>query len=206
MAPIIRTNRLLTGAGLCAALLLPICAAAGQAGHAPERFTAAAVSRSDADKAAGLRVDIDVNAWTVERDKMRLVRVLLERGAAAFANALKDSGMPVGEIRAGGQRPSPIRFAWQELLDDGGRRLLLITDQPLTYWSDMVRAAGEFDGFTLIEIRIPLGCEGEGKVGTAFDVRVNRTFGVMELTDFDAAPVRLTNVIGAQNVTTFDRR
>jgi hypothetical protein len=195
MIPFNRTRPMLTGACVCAALLLPIATGArAQTGCAPESFTAAAVSRADGDAGAGLRIDIHVAAWTVEREKIRLVHALAERGTAAFANALAES-MPVGEIRAAGRRPSPVRFAWQERLDDGGRRLLLITDRTLAYWTDMVRPAGEPDTFTLIEIRIPLGCEGEGKVGSASDVRVNRNFGVIELTDYDAAPVRLTNVI-----------
>ena len=194
MTPSNRTSRLLTAAGFCAALLLPISAGGDQAGCAPESFTAAAVSRADGDAGAGLRIDISVAAWTVEREKIRLVGVLMERGASAFANALGET-MPIGEIRAAGRRPAPLRFAWQERLDDGGRRLLLITDRPLAYWTDRLRPAGEPDAFTMIEIRIPLGCEGEGKVGSASDVHVNRNFGVMELTDYDAAPVRLTNVI-----------
>jgi hypothetical protein len=195
MTPFNHTSRLLTGAGLCAALLLPISAGGEQAGCASESFTGAAVIRFDADAGAGLRIDISVASWTAEREKDRLVRVLAEQGAATFANALRDVGMPLGEIRAVGRLPSPLRFAWQERLDDGGRRLLLITDRTLAYWTDFVRPAGAPDAFTLIEIRIPLGCEGEGKVGSASDVRVNRSHGLMELTAYDAAPVRLTNVI-----------
>ncbi len=195
MIPFNRTRRLLTASGLCAALLLPISAGADQSGCASESFTGAAVNRFDADVAAGLRIDIYVANWTVEREKDRLVRVLAEHGEAAFANALRDAGMPLGEIRAVGRLPSPLRFAWQERLDDGGRRLLLITDRTLAYWTDLIRPAGAADAFTLIEIRIPLGCEGEGKVGSARDVRVNRSLGLMELSAYDAAPVRLANVI-----------
>lgn len=68
-------------------------------------------------------------------------------------------------IAAAAGRAYPLRFAWQEPLDDGGRRLLLITDGTLALWSDLVGLPGGPEAFMLIEMRIPLSCEGEGKIG-----------------------------------------
>jgi hypothetical protein len=131
MTPFNHTSWLVIGTALCVGGLLPTAGGArDQAGCVTESFTGAAVGRADANVGAGMRVDIHVAAWTVERDKDRLVRVLAERGAAAFVHALEDTGLSLGEVPVGGGRPSPLRFAWQERLDDGGRRLLLITDRP----------------------------------------------------------------------------
>jgi hypothetical protein len=50
------------------------------------------------------------------------------------------------------------------------------------------------DAFTVIELRVPLDGEGEGKVAIGSNIHVNRSLDLIELEDYDSEPVRLIEV------------
>jgi hypothetical protein len=180
--------------GVATLALLPVAnpAARAQTGCPPEQFTAAAINTGHTVLLAS-RVDIRVTRWSTEREKDGLARTLLDRGPEALLLALREAAS-VGEIRTPNTLPYDLRFAWQERGDDGGRRIILIADWPMTIWKTVPRRATTEDAFTVVEIRLNSDGEGEGKVAIETNITVNRTLDLIELYHYDAEPIRLADV------------
>ena len=166
-------------------------AGASQAGYVPERFTAQAVNRGETT-ATPSRVELRVDRWSTDGEKTRLARTLREGGDDAFVSAL-ETLEPLGQIRAPMTFPVEVRYAWQDPLPDGGRRVILIADRAVMVWREAMHLRGT-ERFTVIELRLPPDGEGEGKIAIGSRVGVNRSRDVVELTDYDAEPLRLIDV------------
>jgi hypothetical protein len=170
-----------------------IAAAMPQFGSAPEAFTAFAVNRGDDAVLLSSDVDIHVRRWSTEAEKTRFARTLLDEGVIALREALQDAGV-VGDIRTPYTFPFEVRFAWQEPLAGEGRRIILIGDGAIAPWRDAMRLRDRPDTFTVIELRLPYGDDGEGKVAIGSNIRVNRSLDLIELDDYGSAPLRLIGV------------
>jgi hypothetical protein len=180
--------------GVATLVLLPVAAPTvrAQTGCPPEQFTAAAINTANTVLLAS-SVDIRITRWSTEREKDWFARTLLDRGPEALLRALRDSGASVGEFRTPNTLPYDLRFAWQERLDDGGRRIILIADWPMVIWKTAMHPSTE-DAFTVVEIRLNSEGEGEGKVAIETNITVNRSLDLIELYHYDAEPVRLADV------------
>ena len=157
--------------------------------YVPERFTAVAVNVGEPSPSI---VELAVNRWSSEAEKTRLARTLLDRGEDAFVAAV-DELEPVGGVRAALTFAVDVRFAWQEPLPDGGRRIVVVADGAAAgWWATLPRGGAE--RFTVIELRLPEVGEGEGKVAAGGGVAVDRSLDLIEVADYDAQPRRLTDV------------
>jgi hypothetical protein len=164
-----------------------------QTGCVAEDFTASAVNRGKSAIFLASSVDIHIARWSTETEKDRFARTLLNHGTDMLLKALKDTNR-VGQIRTPHTFPYDLQFAWQEPLEDGGRRIILITDRPMVVWKEAMRLQVMDDTFTVIELRLSADGEGEGKVAIASNIHVNRSLELIELKDYDTEPVRLTGV------------
>ena len=101
----------------------------------------------------------------------------------------------VGEITTPNTFPYHLQFAWQERLGDGGQRIILIADRPMSVWKEAMPVQPLDDTFTVIEIRfIGVRVDGEGKVAIGSNITVNRSLDLVELKEYDIEPVRLIDV------------
>jgi len=172
-----------------------------QTGRPAEDFTAWAVNRGESALFLSAAVDIHLDRWSTETEKDRFARTLLNRGPRALLEML-GSAASVGVLRTPVTPVYDLEFAWQEPVEDGGRRIIVIADQPMTVWNEAMRLERMDDTFTVIEIRLKPDGEGEGKVAIGTNVTVNRTLDLIELKDYDTAPVRLRDV-QTKHTTTF---
>jgi hypothetical protein len=176
------------------ALLSPLgTTALAQTGCTSETFSATSVNRGENMPLLASSVDINIARWSTEREKDVVARTLLDSGAESLLTLLRHSER-LGEIRTPTTLPYDLRFAWQERLDDGGRRVVLIADRPMVVWKDAMRLDSATDTFTVIEIRLNADGEGEGKVAIGANITVNRSLDLIELAQYDGAPVRLADV------------
>jgi len=160
----------------------------------PERFTAAAISTGGPRSAAGAsQVDIVINRWSTPQQTERLVTTLKEKGAEAMLDVLRDME-PVGTIHAPGRIGYQLRYAYQEPLPDGGRRIFLATDRPIGAWEAANQSRSLDYPFTYIELRLDEQGEGEGKLALATKIDVSTSGRVIELVNYATHPVQLNNV------------
>ena len=167
-------------------------AAAQTASNTPrERFSAVAVNVSTLGRTGVTQVDITINRWTTDAERSRLVEVFKEKGADALLSALQ-SLPPVGTINTPGNIAYDLRYASQLPGEDGGRRIILATDRPISFWEARDRPRSADYPFLLMELRLNKAGEGEGKLSLATKLTLNGDVLVIE--NYANQPVMLNNI------------
>jgi hypothetical protein len=179
---------LLTLAGVAAALTLT-------SGQSPkvDSFTAAVVNVDAVEPS----FSVDLLRWSTDAQRDQ-VTAAFAKDEAAFLGVLK-SMETVGYLWTGEAVGYPIRYAVRQTTADGAERIILATDRPLGAflprpWMARTPAQTQSHPFALIEIRLPKGGAGEGKLSLAAKVTTDATAKTIALDGYDAAPVMLRNV------------
>lgn len=176
-----------------AALLLAWTPVLGQTSGEKEHFTAFAVdlnSRTTGTNTA--TVEITVDRWSTDAERQMLTEALTQKGQDALLSALQKT-RAVGRIRTPDSLGYDLRYAHQDPGEDGGRRIILATDRPISYW-EIANATRSVDyPFTVIELRMRDDGTGEGKMSVATKITVvgNDTIA---LENYDLQPVLLQSV------------
>jgi len=161
---------------------------------APVTFTAFEVSPGGPrTSSVATQVDITINRWSTPAESQRLMAVLKEKGPERLLDALQDV-KSVGTIRTPGNLAYDLRFAHAEPGEDGGTRIFLATDRPVSYWEAVNRPRVSDYPFTFIELRLNKDGEGEGKLALATKIIVRKDGGMVELENYDAQPIALNEV------------
>jgi hypothetical protein len=179
------------GISLCAAALL---AASGgliaQTMGEKEEFSATAI-RSDNLGSGAARLLIRVERWSTEAERARLAEALLTKGADALLELLRDQ-KPVGTIRTPDSLGYDLRYAHQEPAEDGGRRIVLATDRPISYWEARDQPRTIDYPFTVIQME--LDKNGEGKGTMSYATKIIARGNTIELENFTSSPVMLGDI------------
>lgn len=164
--------------------------AAAQTMGTPERFTANAINMN---RGAAGSVEVVVNRWSTDKDRDKLMSVLMEKGADKLLDALQD--MPrMGYIRTPGSLGWDIHFARKLPLPDGGERVVLVTDRRIGFWEAANQPRSIDYPFTVIELRLNRDGEGEGKISVATKIIPDKENNIVTLENYATQPVMLTNV------------
>ena len=165
-------------------------AASAQVVDAPARFTAAAV---DLNRGTAGTLEFVVNRWSSDADRDRLLQVMVDQGPEPLLDALKD--LPrLGYIRTPGRVGWDIRFAHHVAAPDGGERIMIITERQMGF-REVANRPRSFDyPFTVIEVTLQKGGQGDGKAMIATRIFGDKDTKVMTLENFDISPVLLTKV------------
>jgi hypothetical protein len=158
-----------------------------------EEFTAVALSvggpRSDA--VAG-QVDIVIERWSTEAERERLFGTLGD-GQKAMLDTLRE--LPsIGFVRTPGTLGWDLRYAHQVADEDGGRRIFIATDRPISMWEAINRPPTIDYPFTFIELRVNSRGEGEGKLSRATQVIASKDGRFVHIENWETQPVALTQV------------
>ena len=139
---------------------------AGQATGVPERFTALAVNEfGSALPGTGMRDPMSTT--------MAYARGLLDRGPEAYLEELKETPC-IGYIRSPGNIEYDLHVAVETRLEDGGRRIELVTDRPISTRETASQARSIDYPFITIELRLNGDGEGEGTMRVAAKIREQR--------------------------------
>lgn len=161
------------------------------AAQTEERFTAFAINMNQAGAAASGTVDITIRSWTPDPARDRLL--------AAAKSSPKDllsaiQGSPVvGTIKTPDSVAYDLHYARQAPASDGGRRIVLLTDRPVSFWELRNQSRSVDYPFMLIELRLDKAGNGEGKLSTATRI-VAEESGIIVLENYDMQPVQLQKV------------
>jgi len=156
----------------------------------PERYAANAINMN---RGAAGTIEIAVNRWSSDKDRDRLMSVLLEKGPEKLLDVLQD--MPrMGYFRTPNSIGWDIHFARKMPLPDGGERVVLVTDRRINFWEAANRPRSIDYPFTVIELRINKDGEGEGKMSIATKIIPDKENNIVTLENYDIQPVLLTNV------------
>lgn len=160
-------------------------------GALPARLTAVAVNVSTVGRNGATPVDITINRWTSDPERDRLVTMFKEKGSKALLEELQKM-KPVGTISTPGSVGYDLRYARQLPGADGGRRIVLATDRPISFWEASNQPRSVDYPFLLIELRLNKNSEGEGKLSLAAKLSLNDNVLVIE--DYANQPVMLNEI------------
>lgn len=155
----------------------------------PVTFTAVAM---DLDRGQTARVELGVTRWSTDAERQRLMATMLDKGANALLETLQNQPT-TGYIQVNDGLGWDLRFAWQEPGEDGGQRITLVTDRPMSFWEVSNRPRSADYPFTVIELHLKDG-EGEGTLSLATKVIPDKSQRIVVLENFGTQRIRLTQV------------
>lgn len=189
-----------------AALVVPLLAQQPAPREAPTKkdpihFSAFNVSMQTG--AAGM-TDIVIERWTVDAERQSLLDVLAgakwgEEGQAKLLKALQKIDPRVGFIRTANSLGWDLKYAWESMLPDGTRQIVIGTDKRVSTMAAMSGGRAMDYPFTIIEMRFPPNDpknKGTGKMLVASSVIVKD--GKLQLENYGQEPVRLTEITEKQ--------
>jgi hypothetical protein len=185
----LRPDHLILATALLAAAAV---SAMAQTQGTPRRFTAVAM---DLDRGQTSQVELVVSRWSTDAERQQLMNTMLEKGADALLDTLQHQPK-VGYIQVNNGLGWDLHFAWQEPDEDGGQRVVLATDRPMSFWEVSNRPRSADYPFTVIELHMKDG-EGEGTLSLATKVIPNKSQRIVVLENFDTQRIRLTQVKGS---------
>ena len=170
------------------AFTLLACAARSQPSSEAEAFTAFAV---DPTGGAAGTVQITVDRWSTGEQRQQLIETLQQKGPDALLEALRD--LPsIGTIRTPDSLGYPLHYAHKEPLDEGGRRIVIATDRPISFWEQVNQPRSVDYPFTVIQMQFGRDGTGEGKMSVA--TRIIAHDNIIELENFSIQPVMLRQI------------
>jgi hypothetical protein len=98
----------------------------------------------------------------------------------------------VGRIYTTGSLGYDLRFAYQIPLAGGGRRIVIGTDRPLSFYEASSRPRSADYPFTILEMRVDENGRGQGKLVVAS--KVTAMGESIELENYTTTPVQLMQV------------
>jgi hypothetical protein len=156
----------------------------------PERFTALAVNVTRGGTAS---VEIAVNRWSTDAERNRLIKTLVDKGPEKLLDVLQDIPK-VGFIRETSSIGWDLHFARHTPLPDGGERVVVATDRPVSGWEAANQPRTIDYPFTVIEMRLNADGRGEGKMTYATKIVVDKKTNNIVLENWGTSPVLLQGV------------
>ena len=158
-----------------------------------EEFTAVALSAGGprSNPVAG-QLDISIERWSTQAERQRLLSTL-GKGQTSMLETLRE--LPsIGRIKTPGELGWDVHYAHQVTGEDGGRRIFLATDRPISVWEAVNRPRTIDYPFTFIELRVDKYGDGEGKLSLATRVIASEDGRFVHLENWDTQPIALSEV------------
>jgi hypothetical protein len=187
------TARLTFALWLAIPSLVVLTAQAGRELAVPVRLTAFAVNMSNIATGGANVVDIQIDRWSTEEERQKLITTFVEKGPEKLLDALQDLKR-IGYIRLPNTLGYDLRYARMVPLDEGGQKILIATDRRIGFAEARNQPRTMDYPFTLIEIRLKPDGTGEGKLSLATKITLNKKTKTVELENYSSEPVRLQNV------------
>ena len=185
--------RLLCAASTIAAALLATSTLSGQ--NTKESFTGFAINMNSGPSTA--TVDITIERWSSDAERDALLAVLTEEKDPYRANdkllhALQK--MPkAGYIRTPQTLAWDLRYAHQNPLDEGGRRIVVATDRPVGFREARNQPRTMDYPFTIVEIRLDKNDKGQGKILAGTRLLIDKNNHLV-LENYGQQPVRFNEI------------
>jgi hypothetical protein len=157
------------------------------------RYTASATNLDPTVNVTATLVDFTVTRWSTDAERDRLLGILVAEGQDKLLRVLHD--MPrVGTIKTPDSLSYDLRYARRIPGDDGGERVVLITDRPIQMWESFTSSRTLEYPFMVVELRLDSRGRGEGRLTVATKLYKDERTGQIVLENYGTQPVRLTNV------------
>lgn len=164
---------------------------ARQDGDGREEFSAVLTNISNVGGTGITPLTIRVNRWTSDADNERLLGILRDKGQRSFLDALLD-GKAVGSISTPTSLKYDFFYARQSTTPEGVRRIMLISDRPMTVAERSSAAQSREHPFTVIDLQ--LGKDGQGEGTLAQLVQLRLLGNILGIDNLATGPMKLSRV------------
>ena len=181
-----------SGVTLLSGMLAVVAAApSGQTKSATEEFTAIFANISNVGRVGAVPVNIRITRWTPVDEHEQLMAILADKGTDGLVRALQD-GKSVGSIGTPTSLAYDLRYARQEKLEDGGRKIILMTDRPMDTWERL--SASVIRDYPITWIEMKLDAKGTGQGSMSIAARLRLLGDILGIEDFANQPARLNEI------------
>jgi hypothetical protein len=163
---------------------------AAQTMGVPEHFTSSAV---DMNTGRTGRIEISVTRWSTPAEREILLAALFKEGSNDLLEKLRDM-RPVGRIYSSDTIGYDLKFAEQQPLPDGGRKIVLATDRPMSFREIFNQTRSAEYPFTWVQINMRPDGTGQGELAVRARVFGDRPNRPIEVETFEIQPIKLQQV------------
>ena len=156
-----------------------------------EEFSAVLTNISNVGGTGITPLKIRINRWTSDEDNERLLGILRDKGQGAFLDALLDH-KAVGSISTPTSLKYDFFYARQSKTPDGTRRIMLISDRPMSVSERASAAQSREYPFTVIDLQIPKEGKGEGTLAQLVQLRL--LGNILGIENLATGPMKLSDV------------
>jgi len=177
--------------------LVAIPAVAAQDDDPGHQMKWLAVARPQGNLASGgrnprTRVEIVVERWSTEEERLKYVGLLAEQGyqevVAAFHKA-----EPVGRVRVGSGASYPLSFASMRE-EDGKHLVTLATDRPIGGFEGMHQNVTMRFAFVIVQLTLGDDNKGDGAFTPAAEIKADTSTMTVTFEGYDTKPYRLFDI------------
>ena len=173
-----------------------------------EQFTARAVAMGTSNPpilppGTTATIDINITRWTTDEERQHLFEVLTKKNQRALVREMRRQP-ETGWIRVvsagrGGnvntRMPSErLRYAHQIPLENGGRRIILALDRPISMSEALEQPRWRNFDVTVFFLDLDAENVGDGQLAIGVQLRVEEETNTLKIVNFATEPVRLTRV------------
>ena len=188
---------------LAAALVIALSpVVSGQVPEGAIRLRAFVVNMTNVRTGSNNVFEITIDKYSTAEERKDLIDTMTSGGQNALLKKMQK--IPIkGRIRIPGWTgPDPnnyrlgwdLRYAWRAPLEEGGTRLVLGTDRPMSMAEIRNQPRSVDYPFTFIEIHVPREGKGEGRATGATQVIFDKKKNMIELERYSAGTVLLNEV------------
>lgn len=160
----------------------------------PMRLTGFAINQTGASPKSTGTFDIQVDRFSTQEERLALIAAYEKGGQDELLKALQAIPKRVGFIKFAQSIGYDLQYAWLTPLPEGGKFLFLATDRPVSAFEQM-KAGRRMDyPFTIIQIKLPDGKKGEGKVSAQVQIRTAKDGKNIELENYGTLPTLLNSI------------
>jgi len=158
------------------------------------RLHAVAVNMSNVGRRGPTPIDVGIDRWSTDEETTQLKQALREQGEGDVASELQK--LPrLGFIRrSSGGLGWDIHYARRYPLPNGGYRIFIATDRPMSFYERSEQPETAQYDLTIAQIRIDKNGKGEGRLVPAARVRYVDSDNSLDIENYASEPVQLKNV------------
>lgn len=145
-------------------------------------------------------VDIEINRWSTPQERQRFLKALSGEGQDSALDKLTDL-KPVGWIRINRQGLSyDLRYATVKAGEDGGQRVFLMTDRPISAWEAWAQPRYSDYPFTLITMNLDRQGRGSGSIILAARITSTEDGRFVQVENYATTPIQFNDIKSSKDV------
>jgi hypothetical protein len=158
----------------------------------PRQFAATAFGQAGSMSGKSFGVNVYITGWTTDQQVQDFVSVLKEKGPDGLVSAMEKTS-DVGRISPTGFVGSGFRFARIRPTADGGFRIVMVTNRPMSF-GELYRSGRSTQyQFGIVVLNVDKNGKGTGTLAPVCRIKFNKK-NELEIENYGQKPFRLANV------------